>query len=208
MAAFEQEGAGGVAQGLEQLLGSPRLEEVAKDLAAVDRLDGVFQLGEAGHQQADGPRMVLRAPIRAAARRSCAASSGRSGSMSMCALAKMACAASAESAVSTSNSVLSSAARVARMYGSSSTTRSEHDAWSRQGPRGGVPPPGAGDGRGRAKGFQMPFSTYSSLSRKMPNSEPASSAEPAGEASTLPPDLTGVLQRLAQRSFAEPRAGF
>ena len=63
MAAFEHEGAGGVAQRFQQLLGSPRLEDVAEDLAAVDGLDGFFQLREAGHEQAHRLRMVLPHPF-------------------------------------------------------------------------------------------------------------------------------------------------
>ena len=46
--------------------------------------------------------------------------------MSISRSAKSCCAASAESAVNTSNSSLSRADKVARMYGSSSTTRREH----------------------------------------------------------------------------------
>ena len=65
------------AQRIEQLLGPPRLEDVAKDLAAVDGLDGFFQLGEAGHHQPHRSWDSSAGPIPEAARRSCAAFSDR-----------------------------------------------------------------------------------------------------------------------------------
>ena len=49
--------------GLEQFLGPPGLEKVVINLAAVDGLDGFFELGKAGHKQADGLWMVTAPPL-------------------------------------------------------------------------------------------------------------------------------------------------
>ena len=61
--ALQREALGGFAQDLNQLVHAPWLEKVAVDLAAIDGFDGIFQLGKAGHEQANGPRRFFPDPF-------------------------------------------------------------------------------------------------------------------------------------------------
>ena len=124
-AALEQELLLGVPQHRQQIVRPPGFGKVVIDVAAVDRLHRVFQFGVAGHQQANGLRVVLPNPFEevdaGALRHALVGQDEVDG-----AAAKTSWAASGESAVNTSNSSASNAARVGRMYGSSSTIRREH----------------------------------------------------------------------------------
>src|SRR5262249_22487325 len=61
--AFQEESPGGGAQHFEQVVAVPRLDEEAKDLALVDGVDGLFQLGKPGHHEPDGPRRMQSDPL-------------------------------------------------------------------------------------------------------------------------------------------------
>src|SRR5438132_10669066 len=61
--AFQLKALGGLAQDLNQLVHAPGLEEVTVDLAAVDGLNRVLQLREAGHEQTDRPGRDLADPL-------------------------------------------------------------------------------------------------------------------------------------------------
>ena len=60
---FQTDRAGRLAQDLQQLLGTPRLHEVAVNFPAVNGLDGIVEVREAGHQKAYRLRPALADPF-------------------------------------------------------------------------------------------------------------------------------------------------
>ena len=60
VAAFEQQAAADGVQGLNEILGFPRLQDEPVNLSVIDGIDGIFDSGGAGEQDASGCGLARR----------------------------------------------------------------------------------------------------------------------------------------------------